>query len=44
MWQVISFDQANAMLACGCAFEFDRAFDHFVDKMGGFVEVLVAVV
>ena len=32
------------MFTCGCTFEFDSALDHFMDEVGGFVEVLVAVI
>jgi hypothetical protein len=37
MVQVIALDEADAVLACCGAFEFDGALDHVVDEAFGFL-------
>jgi len=42
MLEIIPLDHANTVLACGCTFHLDGAFDHTVDEF--FCETMFLVV
>ena len=42
--KIVSLHQANTVFTRSCAFEFNSAFDHFMNKMGCLFVVTVAVV